>query len=411
MSISSENLYERLGVERDSSTEAIRRAYKDLARVNHPDRGGNAEEFKRIQEAHEVLSDEERRKMYDMTGSTNERGGESAGFNGMAAGGFPFSFMGGGGSPFGMPGVAFNMGDVFGHMFGGGGPGGGPGMRGRPRGGQGPNKFHDVPLSLSDFYRGKEIKLKFNQARRCATCNGSGAEKSETCNTCRGLGVKEVIRMLGPGMIARGEVQCDSCAGEGKRVIKMCEGCHGKRFMEREKQLDIKIIPGMRDGEKLTFAGQCSDSVEFESPGDVVLTLRRTDAGVGKIDEYEWTNDDLLIRKTVSYSESITGFTLELDNHPGSTKRLEWRGGPLLHGAVLKLVGGGMPRKNGGHGVLYVQIMVTPPPVKPWDTEEAAKLLSVFGGVAASMNSDNQSNCTPLTLHSAIPQLHVEGVM
>lgn len=396
---SSDDLYERLGVERGASVDEIRRAYKDLARIKHPDRGGNEEEFKRIQEAHEVLSDDERRRMYNMTGRTAEGGG----FDGMAAGGFPFSFMSGGG-PFGMPGVAFNMGDVFGHMFGGGG---GPsvGRRRGPRAARGPNKFHDIPLTLSDFFKGREIKLKFNQARRCVTCAGSGAENMEACSVCRGSGVKEVTRILGPGIMARGEVQCDECHGEGKRILKTCAECRGKRFVEREKQLDIRITPGMRDGEQLTFSGECSDSIEFEAPGDVILTLRRSDAGVGEVDEYEWNGDDLWIRKFVSFSESLLGFVVDLKDHPGGSRMFEWRGGPLINGAVLKFVGGGMPKKGGGAGVLYIQILVTPPEVRPWTPEEAAKLLSVVGGSAATMSTEPPT--TPLTLHSAESRLRV----
>ena len=108
------DLYAKLGVEREASTEEIRRAYKDLARVNHPDRGGDAEKFKAIQEAHEVLSDDERRKMYNMTGSVQENAGQVGG--GFPGGGHPFNFMGGMG-PFGMPGVQFDMGGMFGNMF------------------------------------------------------------------------------------------------------------------------------------------------------------------------------------------------------------------------------------------------------------------------------------------------------
>lgn len=400
MANSSENLYERLGVEKDASVEEIRRAYKELARIKHPDRGGKEEEFKRIQEAHEILSDEERRRVYDMTGRTAEGGG---GFDGMAAGGFPFSFMSGAG-PFGMPGVAFSMGEVFGQMFGGGSPAGG--RRRGPRAARGPNKFHDIPLTLGDFYKGRDIKLKFNQARRCATCTGSGAEKSEACSVCHGTGVKEVTRMLGPGIMARGEVQCDECHGEGKRILKTCGECRGRRFVEREKQLDIHITAGMRDGEQLTFAGECSDSAEFEEPGDVVLTLRRSDAGVGEVDEYEWTGDDLWIRKVISFRESLLGFVVELKDHPGGTRVFEWRGGPLVHGAVLKFTGGGMPKKAGGHGILFLQVFVTPPEVKPWTPEEAAKLLSVVGGPATYMT---ENSAAPLTLHSAEPKLRVES--
>jgi DnaJ-class molecular chaperone len=402
--IHSGNLYERLGVPREAGVDEIRRAYKDLARVKHPDRGGDAEEFKKIQEAHEVLADDDRRRMYDMTGSTGEGGpvgGGAAG--GMAAGGFPFHFMGGAG-PFGMPGVAFDMGDVFQHIFGGGGGGGGGGAGPRRRReGRGPNKYHDIGLALKDFYVGKEIKLKFNQVRRCTTCTGSGAEATEPCGGCSGSGVKVVTRAIGPGIMARGEMQCDVCCGEGVRIMKTCRGCHGKRFVEREKQLDISIKPGMRDGEQLTFAGECSDTTDFEKPGDVVLTLRRSDGGGGDEDEFEWVGDDLHVRKRITYAESILGFQRVLENHPGGARRVCWHGGPLLHGATLCVDGAGMPKAGGGgFGALHVQVLVTPPPERAWSAEEAAKLQSVLGGAAATL--DGAAGAATLKLEIAEPK-------
>ena len=390
------DLYDRLGVERDASKEAIRRAYKDLAREKHPDRGGDPEEFKQIQEAHEVLTDEDRRRMYDMTGSAQEGGGP---MSGMAAGGFPFHFMGGAG-PFGMPGVSFDMGDVFSHIFGGGGGGGGPRRSKAPRG---PNKQHDIGLPLRDFYNGKEIKLKFNQARRCSGCKGSGADATEPCGQCGSSGFKTMTRQIGPGIMAQSRMPCDGCGGEGKRVLRACGACHGKKFAEREKSLDIKITPGMRDGQNLVFEGECSDSAEFERPGDVVLTLRRTDAGVGDLDEYEWSGDDLTIRKSISYAESILGFSMTLDKHPGGTRSVEWRGGPLIHGAMLKYEGGGMPRNGGGgFGALYIQVMVTPPPCVAWTPEDAAKLASVLGESVGGLSNGGTS---VLTLSSAESKL------
>jgi DnaJ-class molecular chaperone len=271
---------------------------------------------------------------------------------------------------------------MFSHIFGGGG--GPPRRQKAPRG---PNKHHDIGLSLRDFYNGKEIKLKFNQARVCSGCNGSGAEKSEPCGQCGASGFRTITRQIGPGMMAQSRMPCDGCGGEGKRVIRACGACHGKRLVEREKALDIKITPGMRDGQTLTFSGECSDSLEFERPGDVVLALRRSDVGVGDLDEFEWSGDDLTIRKAVSYAESILGFTIALDKHPGGPRSYCWRDGPLIHGAVLKFEGGGMPRSGGGFGALYIQVMVSPPPCVPWSPEDAAKLSSVCGGAVSGYSA------------------------
>jgi DnaJ-class molecular chaperone len=362
-------LYERLGVSRDASTEEIRRAYKDAAKTHHPDRGGDTETFKKIQEAHEILSDDGRRKMYDMTGSTsNEPSGPAT-----TAGGFPFHFMNGMG-PFGMPGVAFDMGDIFGSMFGG------P-KRSQRRGGRGPTKYQDIGLKLSDFYKGTEIKLKFNQARKCLDCKGTGAESTEPCGQCGGQGMKTHMRQIGPGMIAQTRAPCDACEGEGKRTMRVCRGCHGKKLTEREKMLEIKITPGMKEGEKFTFPGECSDNLDFDEPGDVVLTVQRADDA----NPFVWKDSDLYISKTVSFAESVLGFTVSLDSHPnGQTPRFVWNGGPLVHGAVLEMKGGGMPKVGGGHGNCFIQIQVSPPPTKPWSPEDAARLQSVLGGTAAS---------------------------
>ena len=386
------DLYAALGVSRSASHDEIRSAYKSLSLQHHPDRpGGNEETFKKIQEAHEVLSDEGRRRTYDMTGSVNgsgngsmsSDGGGAPGF-GMAAGGIPFSFMGG---AFGIPEVHFNMGDMFGGLFGGGG-----GPKQRRRGGVGPNKFHEIGIRFQDFYKGHEIKLKFNQARKCGGCDGSGAEATEPCGPCNGQGSRTMMRQIGPQMIAQTQVACEICSGEGKRVMKVCRGCQGKKLLESEKQLEINVTPGMRDGQKIPFVGECSDSLEFDKPGDVVLTLQC----VGMPEKYEWKDDDLWVTATITYAESVLGFTVTLSDHPsGLSPVLTWQGGPLLHGAVLKRDALGMPKKEGGFGALFLRTVITPPPVVPWSSEDAAKLQSVLGGVAASFGSSGE----PLTFH------------
>jgi len=388
--------YKALGVDRDATPEVIRKAYRSLAREKHPDKGGNAEEFQVIQQAHEVLTDAERRRIYDMTGSDNPQG---SGMSGMAAGGIPFNFMPGMG-PFGMPGVNFDFGGIFGQMFGGQ-----PQAQNQPRRGNGPNKHHDIGLKLSDFFKGKDIKLKFNQARRCIPCSGSGAEHSESCGQCGGSGVRTITRQIGPGMMAQTRAACDMCRGEGRKVVRSCKNCNGKRFSEQEKELAIHILPGMREGENVVFSGECSDTLEYESPGDVVLTLRRADMGIGETDEFEWKGDDLWIRKEISFAESVLGFQFEFTDHPnGSKPTFVWRNGPLIHGAALTVPSLGMPKKGGGFGNLVVQILVIPPPVVGFTAEDAAKLQSILGGTSVSLSEPAES----FTLFSAQSLLTIE---
>ena len=367
----SSDLYEALGVSRSATTDEIRSAYKALSLKHHPDRPtGDEEKFKKIQEAHETLTDPGRRSNYDITGSIN--GGPPNPMSGMAAGGIPFSFMSG---AFGIPEVHFSMGDMLNGMFGGGG-------RPKRRAPVGPNKVHEIGIRFADFYKGRDIKLKFNQARKCKTCDGSGAEETETCSPCSGQGVRMAMRQIGPGMIAQTQVNCDVCGGDGKRAMKVCRGCQGKKLLEAEKQLDIKVEPGMRDGQMLPFPGECSDSPDFDRPGDVLLRLQCVEMP----EEYEWKGDDLWVQTKISYAESVLGFTTTLTTHPsGISPVVAWQGGPLLHGAVLKREGGGMPRGAGkGCGALFLKLTVTQPPLVPWSSEDAAKLQSVLGGTAST---------------------------
>ena len=398
------SLYEVLGVEKGASVDEIRRSYKDLARQTHPDRGGDAEKFKKIQQAHEVLSDEGKRRMYDMTGSVdgNGGGGMDEATGGMAAGGIPFEFMRGMG-PFGMPGVSFDFGSMFNGMFGGGG--GPQGGRGGPRAGKGPNKHSDIGLTLADFYKGRELKLKFNQSRRCEGCGGVGAEKSESCGPCSGRGIRMVTQMLGPGMIAQSQVRCDVCSGEGKRVLKACTECHGRKFKEREKELTVQIKPGMHDGQTLTFAGECSDTTEFEAPGDVVLTLKRVDGASagpegpeGPEGKWEWKGVDLWVRLRIPFAESVLGFHATIEGHPSGTPlRVEWYGGPLVHGSVLQAAAKGMPDGQ-AYGVCYIQVLVSPPEARAWTAEECEKLRGIFGLPAPT--EQGAADVVQLTPHS-----------
>ena len=383
------DLYRRLGLSRSATPDEIKKAYRSLAREHHPDKGGNPEEFKAIQEAHEVLSDDRRRQIYDMTGAVNEQPGQG-GMGGMAAGGVPFNMFGGG--PFGMPGgVNFDIGSMFNNMFGGGGGGR------RRQGGRGPNKHHDVGLKLEQFYKGTEIKLNFNQGRRCGDCKATGAESSEQCTRCGGAGSYMATRQIGPGMMVQSQVPCDTCQGEGQRTIKTCRGCKGKKFIEKEKNLFIKVTPGMKEGEQLVFSGECSDTLEFDSPGDVVLLLRL--ATDGSKPKYEWKGDDLIVHHTITYAESILGFSVTLTDHPsGTAPTYSWRGGPLIHGAVLAMADGGMPNKSGGFGVLQMYVCITPPPPVAWSSEDAAKLAGLLGAASQTMEGPEVK---PLILSSA----------
>lgn len=353
------SLYECLGVAKTASEDEIHKAYKKLSLKHHPDKGGDPEKFKEINHAHEVLADSERRGMYDMTGSEDGFGGGGSG------GGINLAEMfGGGGMSFG------GLGGMFGEMFGGGFRG-----RGRQKAPKGPDKSHDIPLSLSDFYKGREIQIKFQQQRGCGLCKASGSLKSETCSGCKGQGMKMIMRQLAPGMIQQITQPCSDCNGEGKRVTLVCHECNGRKYKAHEKALNAKIEPGMGDGDKMRFRGECSDSADYEVPGDVILNLTRT----GGLD-YDWQGSDLHINYSVTMKEALLGFGIKLETHPSEKPiSLSWGGGSLKHDGVLVAKGLGMPVKGslGQYGDLFIHVDVMGK-IAEWTDEQRTQLLKVW---------------------------------
>ena len=337
---SAPSLYERLDVSKDASPDEIKKAYMKMARKHHPDKGGDAEVFKGVQEAYEVLTDDMRRHVYDETGSVDGSAQQPQG------GGFPFP-------------------DIFASMFGGA-PGGSPRQR---TSGKGPSSQANVGLSLENFYNGFEINMNFKRKVKCASCKGS----SSRCDNCNGGGVRVVMQHMGP-MMFQSQQPCDPCRGTGVRNTSQCSKCKGGRYVETDNSVTAKVTPGMREGENIVFEGHCSESPEYETPGDLVVTLRLAPS------KYEWKGDNLHVTHTVSFKESILGFTVTLDDHPSRKQQvLTWSGGPLIHGTVLSMDGKGMPKRGGGgFGDLKIKLNVAEPPRVPWTPEQRATLESIL---------------------------------
>jgi molecular chaperone DnaJ len=360
------DLYECLRLSRDASPDDIKQAYRELAREKHPDKGGTKEEFQEIQEAYDVLKDDKRRQMYDMTGNSMDGPNEDDISHVNMAHGIPFNFMPGMG-PFGIPGVSFDFSDLFGGARG-------PGPMKMEKG---PNKQHDIGLSFKDFYNGKELNLQFKQSRKCTECNGSGSEKSEICSGCKGGGKKSMMRMLGPGIMAATTGVCNQCNGVGKKTVIVCKRCNGKCFFEMEKVLKVEIKPGMVEGENLVFERECSDSKDFENPGDVILTLRLSESS----DKIDWDCDsgNIFYKINISFAQSLLGFQTKLVDHPsGKEPVFAYKKGAILNGAKVKAKGYGMPRKDGTFGNLVFLINVSKPLKETWSPEELLLLETVL---------------------------------
>lgn len=344
-----EDLYGELGVTRTATTAEIRDAYKKAARQHHPDRGGDTEKFKRIQRAHEILTDDEKRRTYDLTGSTEEGGGGGGG-------GFPFPFP-------------MDIGSMFG-MFGGS-------SSRRQRGDKAPPKVDRVPLSLAQFYQGHKFELKFKRQKFCTDCKGSGFESKEVCRDCRGSGSKTQTIMMGP-MMMQSSGPCSTCSGEGSIGSRRCGPCSGGGRVAEEKVLNAVVTPGMATGEVLKFESACSDTADFAQAGDVHIVLE--EAG----DENGWTRKGIHLEIDVDLSlgESLVGKKVVLPGHPkGEDVTIDIMPA-TMSGERLMFAGLGMPKvADQGHGNLYVTVHVRP---KPGEREKIrdegrAYLASLFG--------------------------------
>jgi len=342
------DLYASLGVQRNADRDEIIKAYKKLAMVHHPDRGGNPEEFKKIQMAHEILTDEDRRRQYDMTGSVEGDGGQQG-----HPGGFPFD-MGGMG---GMGGLGGIFGSMFGGMGGMGGMGGGGTSQQRQRRPKGPAKVIEIALSLADFYKGKHLRVNFDRQKFCGGCAGEGGTSFRPCDVCQGKGITTQMAMIGPGMAVQMQGPCRECQGRGKKINDTCKTCQGRKFQNQDKTLDVNIEPGMPLGETLVFANECSDHHDFDTPGDVHFVLQAADETL----PWKRQGDDLCATVVISIKDSLLGVSKTLEGHPG------FPGGytiglpaGTLHTEVIRKQGDGMPRKGrpGAKGDVLITVKI-----------------------------------------------------
>jgi DnaJ family protein A protein 2 len=332
------SLYEVLGLSRGAGQDDIKKAYRKAALKEHPDKGGDVEKFKKIQEAYSVLSDPAKKSHYDQTGQLSQEG------------------------------HGIDLSQMFGGMFGGmPGMSGMPGMPGMPnifqafqgfQGPQqarkvqrGPNKIHDIGISLSDLYHGKKIVLTFKRDTLCSECKGKGGSV-QLCTDCNGRGICMVQQQIGP-MIAMSQIPCGSCQQTGSIVTEACSACYGKKVTESETVLEAQIQPGLKDGDRIVFPEKCSESPQFETPGDVVLVIQEIQDPVLKR-----SGDDLTCDIQLSLSESLLGFERTLDGHP-SGKPVVLTSDTVRHTDVITVNGYGMPKPTGGFGDLQVRCLVS----------------------------------------------------
>ncbi|GAB4261509.1 MAG: molecular chaperone DnaJ [Deferrisomatales bacterium] len=335
------NYYEILGVDRGASRDEIKRAYRKLALQYHPDRNPGdkqAEEtFKLCAEAYEVLSDPEKRRLYDAYGEEglNSRG-VSHGFRGFED-------------------IFSAFGDIFGDL--GLGFGFGPG-RGRPRVRRGRDLRHQITVTLEEVARGATRKIKVKKPAPCAACGGSGAASVDdirTCSTCQGRGA--VTRVLRQGFATiQSTSPCPDCGGAGKRIDKLCPRCEGRGVRRVEKVVEIHVPPGVEDGQQIRVEGE-GEEIADGVPGDLYIVLREEEHPL-----YERRGADLLAPLRVDLLTAVEGGEVEVPGPDGEPVAVELEAG-VQSGTVKVLEGRGLPvlGRPGRRGNLYFQTWVTTP--------------------------------------------------
>lgn len=354
----SQDLYKLLGLERTASGSDVKRAYQKAALKHHPDRGGEKEAFQKVQQAYEVLSDDGKRKHYDMTGQIPGDQVQEGG--GMA---FPFPF---------------DIGNLFG-MFG---QGGRPGQR--PKGQKAPPKRETIQLSLNQLYFGHSFQIHLDRSKMCGSCQGSGAKRKESCGSCGGSGVHIQTINMG-GMVMQSQGPCGPCGGEGSRCVETCGTCSGSKKVQEKRVLEVKIPAGTLAGETFQFQEVCSEVPEFEKAGDLLLTIET--GGVSPWKRIGSGGSHLEIEVTLSLAESLLGTRVKLDGHPAYDEGL-YVDVPAASFTddVYCITGLGMPLKNqaNSYGDMYLKIKMS---VKMSERKELATIKGIEEGLGASRRS------------------------
>jgi molecular chaperone DnaJ len=349
--------YKVLGVGKNASDEEIKKAYRKLARQYHPDRNQGdkkaEERFKQISQAHDVLSDADKRKAYD-------RGSGPFGLGGQ--GGFdPGAFSG-------------NFGDMLSNLFGGAGPGrGGAGDRaGNVRGGRPAQRGRDleteVSLTFDQAVNGAQVPLAVPTSAPCPTCRGTGAKPGTTpkvCPVCEGRGVEAQSQ----GIFSISQ-PCSNCHGTGTVIEDPCPTCGGSGAQRSVRKLRVNIPAGVHDGSRVRLAGKGEAGVRGAEAGDLYVITRVSDSPV-----FKRVGENLEVEVPLTIPEAIRGAVVEVPTLNGS-KRLRVAAG-TRHGTVQRLRGEGPPRLGGkGQGDIHYRFLIDVPATLSPEQDEAVQRLS-----------------------------------
>ena len=351
--------YSLLKIRRDATQDEVKRAYRRLARELHPDVNPDpetVEHFKEITQAYEVLSDPEKRRMYDMgVDPFASAGAGRAGAAGFGPGGFPFS-------------------DLMDAFFG---AGGGAQQRGpRSRAQRGRNATIRIELDLSECSFGATRELTVDTAVVCPTCSGEGTAPGthpQTCDICNGRGeVSQVTRSFLGEM--RQILVCPGCGGFGTVIPRPCHECDGEDRVRTRRTIKVRIPAGVEDGTHIQLAGEGEVGPGGGPPGDLFLEVVQRPHEI-----FERQGDDLHCTVTIPMVAAALGATLSVDSLDGPAD-IDIRPG-TQSGQVIPLYGQGVKHLNGnGRGDLVIHVTVETPTKLDVEQEKLLRDLSKLRG-------------------------------
>lgn len=333
--MSDRDYYETLGVRRDADLAQIKKAYRAAALKHHPDKnpGDHAaeERFKEASEAYAVLSDPQKRELYDRFGKPGLGGAPFQGFEGDAFADFA---------------------DVLGDLFGLGGMFGGAGRRRRGGASRGRDLRYDLAIDFLDAVRGLETRIEVERQEACPKCQGRRAAASdiERCSACGGRG--QVAFQQGFFTIAR---TCPTCRGAGERVVRPCGACQGQGFSRETRSIGLRVPAGVDDGTQIRVAGAGEGGIGRGAAGDLFVVLH-----VRPHDVFERQDRDIHCVVPISFAQAALGGSIRVPTLEGEDQ-LEVPAG-TQSGARFRLRGRGVPALDGrGRGDQYVTVQVRTP--------------------------------------------------
>lgn len=360
--------YEVLGVEKTATDEELKKAYRKLAKKYHPDANpDNKEEaeakFKELNEAYEVLSDKQKRSMYDQFGHSGPNGyaNDFSGFSGFD--GFSGGFNGAG--------VDFDLNDIFSSFFGGGGRRtnrNGP-VRGRDL------KVH-VEITFEEAAFGVSKEIVINRDEQCDTCKGTGSKpgtSAETCKVCGGRGTITTMQntILGSFQSSR---TCDNCGGTGKVISSPCTECKGRGTVKKQRRIKVSIPAGIDNGQVISLNGEGEPGLRGGGPGNLYITV-----SVKKHAIFTRKGDSIFCDVHVTFPQAALGAIIDVPTLSG-VEKFDLAEGTQT-GSIFTLKGKGIKNVNGrGVGDLYFTVIVDTPKRLNTEQRELIKKLAEVSG-------------------------------